>query len=128
MTALVAVALGGALGGACRYLATRALDRHLSTAFPWATFLVNMSGAFLAGSLAQWLTHHGDGQSPAGLLLLVGFLGSYTTVSSWSLQTLALMRQSLYGHALANLLLTTLAGLIAVVAGVQLARVLGVWL
>lgn len=122
MMAFLAVAVGGALGGACRYLATRALDQRLGTVFPWATLLVNITGTFLAGGLAQWLAT-GQGNL-AGLILLAGFCGSYTTVSSWSLQTLALARDGLYGRALANLAATTLAGLLAVAAGVHLARLL----
>lgn len=115
MMTLLAVAAGGALGGACRFLATRVLDRLLGTAFPWATLAINLSGAFLAGLIAT------AGGGLTGALFLTGFCGSYTTVSSWSLQTLALARAGYSGRALANLLATTLAGLAAVAAGAQTA-------
>ena len=121
MMAFAALALGGALGGACRYLATRILDRHLGTRFPWGTLVVNVSGAFAAGLVAGLLAQGSDGRM-LELLLLAGFCGSYTTVSSWSLQTLALVQREYYLRAITNLLITTLLGLIAIAAGLYLAR------
>ena len=124
MNTLLALALGGALGGASRYLATQALDRRLGTAFPWGTLAVNVSGALLAGVITGLMQREGGG-GILGFFLLAGFCGSYTTVSSWSLQTLALIHRRYYGRAAANLLGTTLLGLLAVAAGFHLARSLG---
>ena len=115
MIAFAALALGGALGGACRYLATRALDQRLGTGFPWGTLAVNLSGAFAAGFIAGLLPQ-GEGRV-LEFLLLAGFCGSYTTVSSWSLQTLALAHRQYYLRAFANLLVTTLLGLLAIAGG-----------
>lgn len=123
MMAFAALALGGALGGACRYLTTRELDRRLGTGFPWGTLAVNVSGAFVAGLVAGLL--EGNGGGAAGLLLLAGFCGSYTTVSSWSLQTLALLHDHHYVRAVANLAVTVLLGLLAIAAGLHLARFAG---
>jgi|AntDeeMinimDraft_5_1070356.scaffolds.fasta_scaffold00001_175 CrcB protein len=121
MIAFAALALGGALGGTCRYLATRALDRCLGTHFPWGTLVVNVSGAFAAGLVAGLLPQSGDGRM-LEFLLLAGFCGSYTTVSSWSLQTLALVHRQYYFRAAANLVITTLLGLVAIAGGLYLAR------
>lgn len=123
MNTLLALALGGALGGACRYLVTQVLDRRLGSAFPWGTLAVNTSGAFIAGLVAGSMALENNGGITA-LFLLAGFCGSYTTVSSWSLQTLALARRGYYPRAIANLLATTLLGLVAVTGGFQLARAL----
>lgn len=119
MTAFAMLALGGALGGACRYLATRALDRRLGTEFPWGTLAVNVSGAFMAGLVAELLAGGSDGRMPE-LLLLAGFCGSYTTVSSWGLQTLALFHRRYYLRATTNLVITTLLGLLAIACGLYL--------
>ncbi|TDT44166.1 camphor resistance protein CrcB [Halospina denitrificans] len=124
MIAFAALALGGALGGACRYLATRTLDRSLGTHFPWGTLVVNVSGAFVAGLVAGLLPT-GNGTGFFGFLLLAGFCGSYTTVSSWGLQTLALVQREYYLRAAGNLVITTLLGLAAVAAGLYLARFAG---
>ena len=118
------LALGGAFGGACRYLATRALDTRLGTRFPWGTLVVNLSGAFMAGLVAGALPLGSDG-GMLELLLLAGFCGSYTTVSSWGLQTLALVHRRYYLRAAANLVLTTLLGLLAIGAGLYLGGFLG---
>jgi len=78
-------------------------------------------GAFAAGLVAGLLPQSGDGRM-LEFLLLAGFCGSYTTVSSWSLQTLALVHRQYYFRAAANLVITTLLGLVAIAGGLYLAR------
>ena len=112
------------MGGACRYLATRALDSRLGTRFPWGTLAVNVSGAFLAGLVAGLLAT-GEDDGLAGLFLLAGFCGSYTTVSSWSLQTLAFVERGFHLRAVGNLVLTTVMGLMAAGGGLYLAHLIG---
>ncbi|WP_338036031.1 fluoride efflux transporter FluC [Halorhodospira abdelmalekii] len=96
MQQLVAVALGSALGGMARYWVTDAVDRRLSRRFPWGTLVVNGSGAAAAGALAAlliaspWFALDEADVDGAAALLLIGFCGSYTTVSTFALQTLDL--------------------------------------
>ncbi|MFY0992939.1 fluoride efflux transporter FluC [Halomonas sp. C05BenzN] len=124
LTGLLLVAGGGALGGMGRLALSRLVARHLGAAFPWGTLAVNLSGALLMGMLAGVLgpsTPGGDG--PVWQFLAIGLLGGYTTVSSLSLQTLTLWQQGRTHAALANLLVTLVVGLLALVFGWWLALV-----
>ena len=87
----LAVALGGAIGGALRYWVGTLVDQRHETPFPLGTLVVNVTGALLIGAFAalaqDWLT---------GLwwsALAIGLCGSYTTVSSFSLQCLQLVQK-----------------------------------
>ncbi len=84
--------------------------------FPWGTLIVNLLGALVIGLLASRLV----AGSTAALMLLSGVMGGFTTVSSFSLQTLDLMREGRHAAAALNVSLTLLAGLAAVVAGLAL--------
>ena len=84
--------------------------------FPWGTLIVNLLGALVIGLLASRLV----AGSTAALMLLSGVMGGFTTVSSFSLQTLDLMREGRYAAAALNVSLTLLAGLAAVVPGLAL--------
>jgi fluoride exporter len=100
------VLAGSALGGMARYGLSGFVARHAGETFPWGTLVVNVSGALLAGLLLGAVTQSGG--YPAALLqfLLLGFLGSYTTVSSFSLQTLQLARNGQWMPAAGNVALS----------------------
>jgi fluoride exporter len=104
------VAIGGALGGIGRvWLGERVARRH-GERFPWGTLAVNVSGAAAIGVLAALILEPGRGpilDDPLWLALVVGVLGSYTTVSSFSLQTLALLRSGDHARALGNVVAST---------------------
>ncbi len=92
---LLLVAAGGGIGGIGRFWLTGAIDRRTAETFPWGTLVVNATGAAAIGVLAGLLLEPGTqttGQPSVWSGLIVGILGSYTTVSSFSLQTLALAR------------------------------------
>lgn len=119
MTQLLIVALGGAIGGAARYWASGVVARRIGEVFPWGTLAVNASGALLLGLLAAH-PRVAAAQIPgstAWLFLAVGVLGSYTTVSSFSLQTLALLRTGETARALSNVGLSFALCLAAAGAG-----------
>ena len=112
------VGVGGILGANARYiLSTWAADRF-GTAFPYGTFIVNISGSFLIGFLLAIFVAH-VGNSPARLLVVTGFLGAYTTFSTFTFETMALLRQGDIRSALANAL-----GVGGVGAGIVLAGVI----
>ncbi|MDH5822720.1 CrcB family protein [Luteimonas sp. RD2P54] len=118
---LACVMLGGALGGALRHGVASWIARRAGGPMPWGTLAVNASGAFAAGLLLGWLP--GDpGQARALWLALgVGLLGSYTTVSALSLQTLMLAQAGRGRQAAGYVLLSLAAGIAAAGCGYALA-------
>lgn len=116
--ALALVALGAAVGAAARYLITDALP----TGFPWGTVVVNLAGSFLLGLLI--FGGLAKGHLPAGsrLLVGVGLLGGFTTMSAFALDTLTLLEQGAATEALLAVALNGGASLVALAAG----RILGV--
>lgn len=120
---VVVLSMGGALGVNARYWLGAWMDRWASPHFPWATFTINVSGSFAIGflspALACWLPH-----PHVRLLLLVGFLGGYTTFSTFALDSLTLWERGDTGLSLLNMLGSVAAGFVAVVLGVGMARAL----
>ncbi len=86
-----AVAAGALVGGPARHALTELITARAGPGFPWGTLAVNVSGAFAIGALAAYAEARGlTGDAPLWLLLATGLLGSYTTVSAFTLQTLKL--------------------------------------
>lgn len=101
------VALGGVFGGMARYWLSGFIARRVGETFPWGTTVVNVSGAFAVGILAAAAADLDiPGTAWSWQLAVTGFLGCYTTVSSFSLQTLALARDGERGRALGNMALS----------------------
>jgi CrcB protein len=97
------VALGAAIGGPMRFFVSGFVGRRIGETFPWGTFVVNVTGAFVIGCVGALAGAHALASTATPWLFTVtGVLGSYTTVSSFSLQTLALMRDGEGLRALAN--------------------------
>lgn len=94
--------------------------------FPFGTLTVNTVGSFLMGlsmgALLLLTERHGFAAGPAKLLLTVGFLGGFTTFSSFSMETMTLLRGGSLFYAVANVALNILCGFAAVWAGLLLAR------
>lgn len=89
-----AVATGALIGGPARHFITEAVTRMAGERFPWGTLLVNVSGSLVVGMLSAYAGARGlSAQSPFWLFFVVGLLGSYTSVSSFAYQTLALARE-----------------------------------
>lgn len=116
---LLAAAAGGGLGGMARLALGEVVARRLGAELPWGTLAVNLSGALLMGGLAGALGPTASG--PGWSLGAVGLLGGYTTVSSFSLQTLTLAQQGRPFAAAANVLVTLVGGFAALLAGAWLA-------
>jgi fluoride exporter len=109
------IALGSALGGILRYFVSGAVTRLTGDALPWGTLAVNGSGAAAIGIVAACAQADlVDMGANVWSMLVIGLLASYTTVSSVSLQTLALARQGAAARAVANVLLSLLVCLGAV--------------
>ncbi|HEV2531041.1 fluoride efflux transporter CrcB [Phenylobacterium sp.] len=115
------IALGSALGGMARFALSTFVAQAGGGVFPWGILLVNVTGSFAIGVLATAPA----GLSPdARLLLTVGLCGGYTTFSSFSLQTLDLLRQGHVAAALGNIAGSVVLCLLAVWAGVAVAGLL----
>ena len=117
------LSVGGVLGVNARYWLGLWIVRWAGARFPWATLTINVSGSFAIGflttALTHWLAHPN-----ARLLVLVGFLGGYTTFSTFALESLSLWERGDPAVSLAYMAGSVAAGLAAVVLGVGLARAL----
>lgn len=127
LSAVIAIMVGSVLGGCARYFISGAIARRLGETFPWGTMTINVTGAFLIGIFGALATHPGSTFAAPNpwLFAVTGFLGCYTTVSSFSLQTLALARSGEPMHALGNVVFSVGLCLAAVSCGFLLADGLG---
>jgi fluoride exporter len=117
---ILLVAVGGGIGGIGRYWVAGLVAQRWAVAFPWGTLVVNVSGAAGIGVLAAallMLTAQAAGNGLVWTGLAVGVLGSYTTVSSFSLQTLTLLRAGHPLHAALNVVGSVVLCLAAAAAG-----------
>jgi fluoride exporter len=113
---------GGGLGSMLRYAVGLWVEARVGPGFPWGTFAVNISGCFLIGVLATLADEHAWITPAARLALVTGFLGGFTTFSTFGLETWELVEDGLVGFAAANAAASVVVGVAAVVAGVQLTR------
>lgn len=120
----LAVGIGGFIGASGRYLLGGMVYRWLPATFPWATFLINVTGCFGIGFLAVLAEERMLLGPGSRLFLMVGVLGGYTTFSTFGYETIALLRDGSLGAASLNVLGQVALGLLAVWAGMAAARVL----
>jgi CrcB protein len=122
ISGLLSLVLGSVLGGTARYFISGYVARRVGETFPWGTLFINVSGAFLIGlfgALAQDDASIFASPNP-WLFTVTGFLGCYTTVSSFSLQTLALARDGQSNRAAGYVVISVLLCLGAVALGFTL--------
>ena len=113
------IALGGALGSVARYALSGAVARMVGETFPWGTIIVNVTGCFVIGVLAVTTGPEGRVLTPPDVrqFLLIGVCGGYTTFSSFSLQTLNLIRGGELAGAAGNVGVSVIACMAAVWIG-----------
>ena len=124
MRTTLVIGAAGALGAMARHLLESVANRHWGDTFPWGTFVVNVSGAFALGALVGLFAHRLGVPLWLQAAATVGFLGAYTTFSTLSLQ---IYRAAATGDvivALANAVGSLAAGVLALYAGIALARTL----
>jgi fluoride exporter len=126
MTALMPyllVGLGGFIGANARYVVARLLGALFETRFPLGTFVINVSGSFLLGVLGTLVAQRVMPNSESMRLALgVGFLGAYTTFSTFEFETHALFDDGSWLTATTNMFASLFVGLLAVRAGIVVAR------
>jgi CrcB protein len=120
VTLVLAIGGAAALGAVCRYLLDQVVQHQHDQSFPWGTFVVNVSGSLLLGLVTGLATSHGLPAVPTAVLG-TGFLGGYTTWSTYLWESLALAEGGAPGQAALNLLGSLAAGLAAAAAGFGLA-------
>lgn len=113
------VAIGGALGSVSRYWLSNLIASRVGESFPWGTLTINVTGSFVIGIFAALTLPEVAGPNRMTIIqfVMVGICGGYTTFSSFSLQTLNLLRDRQYLYAGGNIILSVLLCMIAVWLG-----------
>lgn len=120
----LAIAVGGAVGALSRYGMMNLTAHILGNRLPWGTLLVNISGSLLIGVLYVLISEKMLLSSDARALLIVGFLGAFTTFSAFSLDTVLLIQQGWLLQAVAYMLASVMICVLATWLGMVLARLL----
>ncbi len=122
LTKISAVAVSGAFGAVARYLINVSPLASLFEKFPFPTFVINVSGSFLIGLFLILLTDKFEVSEAVRMAVLVGFLGAFTTFSTFEIELYGLTSEREFLTGLLYLLLSVAVGFAAVVAGIRVAR------
>lgn len=122
MISYLLVLVGGGVGSLIRYAASTAIMTRLGARFPWGTLVINVTGSFLIGFLMTILTQRFKLDPAWRLLLVVGFLGGYTTFSSFEWETYAAVRAGALWTGMLNVAASVILGYVAVWLGSSLAQ------
>jgi len=121
MRTLLLVFIGGGLGSLMRYAVNRWISNMVVSAFPYGTFLVNITGCFLIGFIVFYTERYGNPSVPWRLFLVTGLCGGYTTFSSFSFENTQLITDHrifvFLVYAAGSVLLGLLATYLGVLAG-----------
>ena len=126
MLQTLSIAAGGALGAVLRYWVSSGVYHLTGRAFPYGTLVVNVVGSLAMGLLFVLLMERSAAAPEWRALLMVGLLGAFTTFSTFSMETLALMQEGAWVRAAANFALSVTACIAAAWLGVRIGRNLGV--
>lgn len=120
------IAIGGALGAVCRYLAVIGATRVLGAGFPWGTMFVNVLGSFVMGLAVALLMDRVSGDMSRFVpLVMTGFLGGFTTFSAFSLDAYLLLERGRIGGMVLYAGGSVMVSILALIAGIALARMGG---
>jgi CrcB protein len=118
------VALGAALGGVFRYWMTGAVQKILPFTLPFGTLSVNVAGSFILGFIVFYFDAQELISTELRVLLTVGFCGGFTTFSTFSFETINLIRDSEYLFAVINISLNIILTLFAVIIAYYLTKII----
>jgi CrcB protein len=119
---IFAVAAGGAFGAIARYLINLSPIARVFDSFPFATFLINISGSLAIGILMAVTIERFELSETVKLALIVGFLGAFTTFSTYEFEIFSLIRERQFVYAILYSVLSLVMGLVAVAAGFELGK------
>ena len=122
LTKILSIAVGGAFGAVARYLINVSPLKNLFQPFPFPTFFINIIGSFLIGFLLILLTDKFNVNENLRLAVLVGFLGAFTTFSTFELEIWSLIKDNQFLTAFLYLFLSVVVGFVGVALGVWLAK------
>lgn len=122
LSALLVVALGGALGSVARYVASSQIGSVWGTAFPWGTLIVNVLGGLVIGGLTGLAAARLDLSAEGRLLLVTGFLGGFTTFSAFSLEVVLLIERHEWAAAGAYVIASVVGSVGAALVGLWIMR------
>ena len=118
----VLIGIGGIVGANARYLVSVWAARRIGASFPHGTLIVNLSGSLLLGFVATWIVGRVVYEREIQLLVSIGFLGAYTTFSTFAFESVGLLRRRAYVLATANVLGSAVLGLLGAWIGAMVAR------
>ncbi len=122
MVNVLIVGIGGFLGAAARYGLSLWIGGRWGRSFPLGTFVINITGSFLIGLLMTLMTERFTENPQWRLMLVVGFLGAYTTFSTFEYETGALLKDGEWLYAGMNVILSVVLGFIGLKAGEIIAK------
>ncbi|MCG6896020.1 MAG: fluoride efflux transporter CrcB [Thiocapsa sp.] len=122
MLQLIAIAAGGAFGAVARYGASNAVYGLLGRDFPWGTLAVNVLGSFLMGLLFVLFLERLSAAPEWRAAILIGFLGAFTTFSTFSIETLNLLEEGAIVGAFVNMIMSVLLCVLLCWVGIILGR------
>jgi CrcB protein len=125
MNRYVLIALGAVLGANARYLIGVWAGERFGAGFPYGTLIVNVTGGFVLGFLIAAAAGRLNVSGELRLFLAVGFLGAYTTFSSFAVETLTLLQNGSVWKGVINVFANNIIGLISAFLGATLARLVG---
>ncbi len=119
---IVLIGLGGFVGSVLRYLLSVFIAKAFPVSFPLGTMVVNVLGCLLIGVFCGLLERGGAFTASLGLLLITGFCGGFTTFSTFSFESVTLLKAGAYGLFILYALGSVMTGLLAVWAGLALTK------
>jgi CrcB protein len=121
---LVLVGVGGFFGAIARRVVDVWVSERADGVFPLGTLVVNLTGAFVLGLLFAWATERDVLPAEIRAPVMIGFIGAYTTFSTWMLESWRLVEDGAWQLAVLNIAGSVALGLVAVVAGLAVGRAL----
>jgi CrcB protein len=122
MSIIISIAVGGGIGAVGRYLVMEGVNSWLGQDFPYSTLIVNVVGSFVIGLLFGALAVTWSPSAELRGFLIIGFLGSFTTFSAFSLDVITLMQQGEFLSALLYIIVSVIFSVLALFAGISTIR------